>query len=223
MGPRDRLVLRVEPRRELIVRRGTIKPVLHVVLARPDHLHRRIHRLRDAHGLGNKIRLEPPPETATEQRGVNPDLLDRHTGRLGGDLLRARLILRRRPHFAAVRAREGRAVHRLHRGVMEERYFVHGFDTLRGSDERGEGVTILARLGSGLAGERRQPGRYVAERGVRSLVPWDLEGLASLDGLPVGVGDDGDAALRANAPRALHAGPRRAVEWHRSEEHTSEL
>src|SRR6266550_7414549 len=158
------------------------------------------------------LRLEPPPETATEQRGVNPDLLDRHTGRLGGDLLRARLILRRRPHFAAVRAREGRAVHRLHRGVMEERYFVHGCDTLCGSGEHGGGVTILARLGSGLAGERREPGRYVAERGVRSLVPGDLERLASLDRLPVGVGDHGNAARSADAPRALRTCPWGALE-----------
>src|SRR5438034_10643418 len=107
------------------------------------------------------------------------------------------LVLGRRPDVAPVGADVGRAVHRLHRGVVQERDLVHRLDPLRGPGQRDRGIAVLARLGARLLGEARElsPDRVGIERPVVALVPLDLERAPAGNGLPVA----------------------------RSEEHTSEL
>ena len=214
MRPRDGLPLRVEARGELIVRRGTVEAVFGVVLAGPDHLHRRVHRFRDTHRFGHEIGLEPPSEPAAQERRVDTDLFLRQARGLSSNLLRPGLILRWRPHFAAVGAHVSRAVHRLHRGVMKEGNFVHRCDLLRGSGERSGRVAVATRLDACLTRERRELCGDVAECGIGAFVPGDLQGPPSLDRLPVGIGDDGHTTFGADAPCALHAGPGNAVELH---------
>src|SRR2546425_6152026 len=58
------------------------------------------------------------------------------------------------PYTTLFRSR--RAVHRLHRGMMQQRDLVDGFDLLRGSDQRGRRVAILASRDAALTPQRRK-------------------------------------------------------------------
>ena len=132
MQPRHGLVLSVEPGGETVVGRGPVKPVLRVVLARPDDFDGRVHRFGQVHRFGDEIRFQPAAEAAAQQRRMDPDFLFRESSGFGSDFLRARLILRRCPHLALVGADVRSAVHRLHRRMMQERNGVHRVDLFCG-------------------------------------------------------------------------------------------
>ena len=84
---------------------------------------------------------------------------------------------------------------------MQERDFVHSFDLLRRRGQRGGGVAILAGRNALPPRQCRKLGENIAEGRVRPFVPGDLECATSLDGLPVGVRDDGNATRGADALR----------------------
>ena len=74
------------------------------------------------------VGLQPPAEAAADQMIVHHDLVQRQARGLRGRRLGARHGLAADPDFAAVLADMDRAVHRLHRGVREERNLVGRLD-----------------------------------------------------------------------------------------------
>ena len=72
--------------------------------------------------------LQPPAKAAADQMIVDHDLVQRQTCGLRRRRLGARDGLAADPDFAAVLADMNRAVHRLHRGVREERNLVGRLD-----------------------------------------------------------------------------------------------
>ncbi len=134
----------------------------------------------------------------------------RHVG------LRPGRRLRRRPQLRRARPHRGGAVHRLHRGVGEERQLVDGLEPPRRAGQRLVELPLAARglLDRRLGEELREQGRV--ERAVRPGLEGDVERLAPLDRRPGRVGDDGDAArdlhdlahpghrLRLRGAEALH-------------------
>ena len=199
----------IETRRELVVRCRAIEPVLHVVLARPDHFHRGAHGLGYPHRLRDEVRLEPAPEPAAQEGGVDGHLLFRQAGELRRHFLRPRLILRGRPDIAAVGAHVRRAVHRLHRRVMQERHLVHRLHPLRCRGERGGRIAVLARLHAGPLGAlyELRPDTVGVERRGCVFVPLDFQGAAPLHGVPVGIGDHRDSRGTPCRPGAACTGP----------------
>ena len=105
--------------------------VLRVVLARPDDLDRRAHRLRRFHGVGDEVAFRAPAESAADIGRVHEDLGLGQTRGGHRRLLRRRLRLRRHPHVAPIGLHVRRAVHRLHRRVRQERRFEDPLDLLR--------------------------------------------------------------------------------------------
>ena len=133
VGPRDRPAVRVETAGELAVRRGAVEVVLHVVFARPHDLHRRADGLRVSTASVTKSasqrRPKPPPRYVvwifTLSAGSRRPAI-------------AAAVARACPvacvgaqTSTAVGADVGRAVHRLHRRVREERHLVHALEVLR--------------------------------------------------------------------------------------------
>ena len=82
------------------------------------------------------VGLQPPAKAAADQMIVDDDLLQRQAGGLCGRRLGARDRLAADPDFAAVLADVNRAVHRLHRGVREERNLVGRLDLGGGARHR---------------------------------------------------------------------------------------
>ena len=166
--------------------------------------------LRDAHGLGHVVDLEPATEAAAEQMVVDHDLLQREAGDLGRGRLRAAQHLRAGPHLAAVLPHVDRAVHRLHRGVREERRLVHRFDLLAAPASAARGVA--------LASARRTPGSRDAasspcddvggaQLAVRPVVPADGERRQPLLRRPHVVGRPPRPRRRAARPGARPGSP----------------
>ena len=169
---RGHVALRVDAGRQLALRDRVVAAVRHVLLARPDELHRRArHLLRDQHRLAHPVvHRAAPAEAAAEERLVDVALLDRQPGRLGGGRERGFAVLRRRPDFAALGRPARRRVHRLHRRVVLVRVRIHGLDPLRRGGERGARVARLVaddgvlRVETGL--------QHVGERRARGLSRW---------------------------------------------------
>src|ERR1041385_7409870 len=144
----------------------------------------------------------------------NPHLLVREPENVGGHVLRGALILRGGPNVALSGPDVRRAVHRFHGRMVHERYVIYGLDPLGRARERGR--RIADRLGdhAWLVSERRElradAGRV--ERTGVPFVPFDLERAPPRDGLPVGIGHDGDARGAAGRPAALRADPRAGLD-----------
>ena len=178
----------------------------HILLATPDHLHGLADRFGGNHGCTNEIDLEPPAETATEQGGVDLDLLRLETYDGGGRGLRDRLGLRRCVDVSRVGAHIGGAALRLKCGVRQHRQFVRGTNDFSRPLQRGGGVAIVAD-GAAVAGRRfAQPcaDSVVVERSIGAGVPLDLHGAERLVGLPVVIGDHHDPVIGTDD--VLHAG-----------------
>ncbi len=146
---RDHLALRVEAGLHPHDARGAVEAVLHVLFARPHHLHRHAgHRLGDRHALPHEVlRAAAAAETAAQHHLVHLDLLERQAGRLRRGRHRRLAVLRRRPHLQeAVRLEPRGARLRLHRRVVEVRRLVFGLDHLRRGGESRLRVPQLARL-----------------------------------------------------------------------------
>ena len=207
----------VEPRAEPVVARGPVKPVAHVVLARPDDFHRRSDGLGHSHRLGDEVRLEPPPESAPREGRVNADLLFRQSGDGGRHALSVALILRRSPHIASVGPDERRAAHRLHSGMVHEWYVVLGEDAGRRGGDGPDPIADALRHHARTLGESDQLGTEARgiERGRLAFVPLDCEGAPRLDRLPIRIRHDGDAGGAPGRPAAaLGAHPRARLEFH---------
>jgi hypothetical protein len=105
--------------------------VLHVVFASPHDLHGFADRLRCLDGIAYKIRFTTATETTAEIRRMNLHRLGLQARRRNCGLVRRRLSLSRNPDIAAVGAHIRRAIHRLHRGMREERQFVNAVKRFR--------------------------------------------------------------------------------------------
>src|SRR5690348_13213516 len=80
MRPAHRPALRVEARADAVVVVRPIHVVLDVFLARPDHLHRPAHLLRDLHRPQGSVVFETTTESAAEQVVMDAHLLARRLG-----------------------------------------------------------------------------------------------------------------------------------------------
>ena len=107
---------------------GPIHIVLDIFLAGPDDLDGTIDVLGDLDRADDAIDLQPPAEATADQMVVDHNLVQRQAGGLRCRRLGSREDLAADPDFAAVRADVNRAVHRLHRGVREERHLVNRLD-----------------------------------------------------------------------------------------------
>src|SRR5712692_1673085 len=196
---------RVQAAHELALHDRVIAAVRHVLLARPDHLHRRAgHLLGDEDGLRHVIvRIAAAPaETAAQHNVVDVDLVRGQTrGRLEGRERRF-TVLRRTPYLAPVRRVPSGGVHRLHAGVVLERIGVDRLDPLRRAGQRALGVAVLVadegllRVQSSL--EHLRDGR-AGHLGVLALVPDDRQRI--------------ERGLRA-PPGVRHHGYRRVADLH---------
>ena len=128
MRPGHGLALRVHARADAVVVIRPVHVVLDVFLARPDHLHRPAHVLRDLHGAHGAVELEAAAESAAEQVIVDAHLLALQAGELHDGRLRDARNLRADPDVAAFLRQVHGAVHRLHRRVREERLLVDRVD-----------------------------------------------------------------------------------------------
>ncbi len=109
-------------------------------------------------------------------------------------------VLRRRPDFGLGALHMRGAVHRLQRGMRDERIMIGRLDHLRRALQRGRGIAVVAqadgrRLGPELRGLAGKTGAALLRR--RALVPFHLEFLARLVGVPETIGDDGDTRHQA--------------------------
>src|SRR5207249_11584168 len=93
------------------------------LLARPQHPHRSLHVPRDACREHDAVDFEPPAEPATDEVTVQADLLglEAEGGELGHGAIAG---LRPRPDLAYVLAPVEGAIHRLERGMREERLVI---------------------------------------------------------------------------------------------------
>ena len=152
-----------------------------------------------------------PTEAAAEVDLVDFALLGRQTGRRQGRRERGLAVLRRHPDLALVSRVLRRRVHRLHRGVIQERIGVHRLDFLGGAGDRGLHVPDL-RAHERLIGIepalQRLGDRGARHLRVRAFVPRDRERVERGLGLPPRIGHDRDGRLAdlhdvANARHAL--------------------
>ena len=144
MMPSDRLVLaHRSPAVKPVVVIGPVDVVLDVLLPAPDDFHRPVDLLGDRDGLGDAVDVQPAAEAAADQMIVHLDLLRRQSGDLRGRGLRAADHLISDPDVAAVFAYMHRAVHRLHRGMGQERHLVHRLDLLGGAGQRLGDVAVV--------------------------------------------------------------------------------
>ena len=197
MVPGDRLSLLVETGGDPVEAIGPVHVVLDIFLARPHDLHRTVDVLRDLDRASDAIDLQPAAKAAADQMIVDHDLVQRQAGGLRRRRLDAREDLAADPDFAAVLADMNRAVHRLHRGVREERNLVHRLDL--GDGARHGLVDIADILRNRPRIERRLfelAGDLVrVELGVRTVVPFDHQRCQPFFRSPHMVGDDGDRVV----------------------------
>ena len=120
--------------------------------------------LGDLDGADRAVGLQPPAKAAADQMIVDDDLLGRQAGSLCGHRLNARDRLAADPDFALILAEVHRAVHRLHRGVREERNLIGRLDLGGGARHRLVGVTDVLR-------HRARAERCLLEL-ARDRLPW---------------------------------------------------
>ncbi len=214
--PGDRRLSRIDSRRQTVVDCRPVDPVPDVVLARPDDLDRPADLLGDERGLHGEVWLEPPAESAAQERRVDPHLLRGQADRLRHRDLRRALGLGGSPDVAPVGPHVRRGVHRLHRRVVEIRHLVDGLDLRGGAGERACRVALLPRHRALPGGKLLEPPRNgsAAPARVRPFVPLDLQRPAACEGLPVRVGHHGDPGLDAGRPRPVGRLTDRARDLH---------
>ena len=105
--------------------------VLHVLLARPDHLDRPVHLLGDLHGGVDHVHLQPAAEAAADEVVVHGDFVERQSGDLRRDRLGPGEHLNAHPHLAGGGRDMHGAVHRLHGGMREKGQFVGSLEQYR--------------------------------------------------------------------------------------------
>ena len=123
---------------------------------------------------------------------MDGDVFRRDAERLGHEIMRRLRALDASPdlHLAVGDARCGRR--RLHRRMRQMRDVIFGLDLFGGAGHGRGGVAFMALDRAGLARRRLEFGaigfRIIGS--VRPVVPFDLQGVAALDGRPGVVGDD---------------------------------
>jgi hypothetical protein len=160
---------------------------------------------RQQRGLSAVIRLRLPPETAAEQRDVDFHvLLVDAQGRGHGVLHRLR-VLGRRPQDGLVSLHLSDGSRRLHRGVRSHRRVVAGLDGLAALGELRVDVAVVAEYLAGFRDGREQRllVRLRRERGMRAVVPLDLQGAPAFQDGPGVVANHRDSAERLEAVRRL--------------------
>ncbi len=197
MVPGDRHSLLVETGGHPVEEVGPVHVVLDVFLAGPHDLDGAVDLLRDLDGAGDAIDLQPPAKAAADQMIVDHDLVQRQAGDLRRRRLGSRDDLGADPDFAAVLADMNRAVHRLHRGVREERNLVDRLDL--GGGARHGLVDIADILRNRPRIERRlfelAHDIFGVELGVRPVVPFDHQRRQPFLRGPHVVGDDRDGVV----------------------------
>src|SRR5882672_7687074 len=234
---------RVQAAGEPALHHWVVLAVRHVLLARPEHLHRGSgHLLGDEHRLPDVVvRVgATPSEAAAQHDVVHVDLVGREARGLEDLREGAFAVLRRAPHLAALRRPAHGRVHRLHAGVVLVWEVVRRLDFLRRAGERGLHVAArlvadegLLRVQSRLEDLRDARARHL---GVLALVPDDRQLLERGLGVPPGVGDHRDAgvadlhhflhaghAAHLGGVEALHLAAEHRAVLHRRVQHTGEL
>jgi hypothetical protein len=102
--------------------------MLDVLLAGPHHLDGTVDLLGDLDSARDTVALQATAEAAADQMIVHHDLVQWQARDLCGSRLRACDHLAADPDFAPVRADMNGAIHRLHRGVCEQRNLVGCLD-----------------------------------------------------------------------------------------------
>ena len=133
--------LAVETGRHAVVVVGPVHAVADVFLTAPDNLHRAIHPPRDLDGEQRAVGVQATAKATAEKVVVDSDRGFRQPGQFRHHALRPRWRLRPHPDIAAVLGVVDGAVHRLHRGMREERHLVHRVKPLR---RAGEGLVSVA-------------------------------------------------------------------------------
>ena len=192
MVPSQGAPLFVEGSRQAVQGHGPEEAVLDVVLARPQHLHGRAHRLADLRGLRREVGVVAAAEAPAQQGRVDGDLLGRHPRDLGHDPLRPLGALAGQPRLDGVGLHVDGGVHGLHGGVAHEGQLVDGLHLAGGAAERGLGVAVaaahLARLGDELLHLLAEGGTALGH--VQPGVPLDAQGQPPLDRGPGALGHD---------------------------------
>jgi hypothetical protein len=136
--PGDRLTAAVETRAQAAEPHRTVEAAPCVVLARPDDLDRPPGRFGEMDRLGDEVVVGrcAAAEAASQEHGVNFDLLGLQARDLRRGGLIAGLELRAGPDLAGAGPDFGCGVHRLHRGVREVGQLVLGLHPLRRPGER---------------------------------------------------------------------------------------
>ena len=165
-----------------------------ILFTTPDDLDRAVHVARDLDGEQRAVGIETAAKATPEKMVVDSDRGFRQPGQFGHHALCSRWRLRSQPDIAAVlRVMDG-TVHRLHRGMCEERHLVHGVKPLRRASEGLVSVTLVSCHSSGVPGRLFEltDNRCHLDARVRSVIPLNRCGLEALPGCPHVIGDDGD-------------------------------
>jgi len=157
MFPSGKISIGVERALQLVIGRGPVKAVLHIVFAGPKN-HDRL-----ACGLGghlrrfhDEIRLVAAAKSAAHQRGMDDHFFRRQLSGFCNNALRPLRRLRRDPCFSAVGPDLHGAIHRLHASMGSERKLVDRFDLFRTGRQNGVCRAFVADNFSRLGGVREK-------------------------------------------------------------------
>ena len=220
--PGNELARRIEPGLEARHRSGAVEVVPHVFFTRPDRLHRPARRgLRNDHGLGDEIDIQPAPETAAQVLHLHVHLLCVQRQQAGGHGACDVGHLGGRPDRGGVVFHEHGAVDGLHGRMRQVGRAVLGGER-PGADRLGHISQRCIRVATAEVGEafvavqrgcKFSHQRRAGDRGRRAGVPFDHHRLGGLHRLPGLVGDHGHAAgaaghLRLEGQHLAHPGHR---------------
>ena len=131
---------------------------------------------------------------------VDHDAVERQAGGLRRRSLDPRQSLAADPDFAAVLADMDGAVHRLHRGVRQERKLIGRLDLGDGAGQSCVHIADVLRHRTRMKRRLFERGHDAVhvQRGMRTVVPFDLEGLEPLLRRPHVIRDDGDGIVEVH-------------------------
>ena len=209
MQPGD-IALRIQPRRQLGHGDGVVAALHHILLTRPEQLHRRAgHLLGDIDDLTDPVmHRTTPAKAAAQMQLMHLAARRRQAGGLGCGGMRGLAILGRGPNFAALGRPNCGGVHHLHAGMVLVRIAINGLNLARRGGDGGGSVAIAVahrRL------RRIQPRAHHLGKGGRggigmlAQIPGDIDLLERGLGPPPGIGHHGHGIV-AHAQHTLHPG-----------------
>ena len=198
VSPGQQTALRIESCFEAGHRRRTIKVMRHVLLARPEGLHRRtVGGHRNLRSLADAVDIEPAPESASEILDLYVNLVGLQTGCFGHCAPGQIGYLRRDPGGRATIADLHRAIHGLKRCVSQIGRPVLGRQLSHRDRHRAVGITDR-REGMAFATVERggKPGKDIGARdpGSSAVIPGHLHLLERLHCPPRMIGNHCHAA-----------------------------